>query len=86
MLSVNPYVIVDGAHNEDGAKALAHSIETYFKGKKLIGLMGVFADKDYETILKLIILILKYCIHISRMAAEGLNRQCLKKSSGVYRR
>lgn len=47
-----PVVIVDGAHNPGGAAALAKSIETYFKGRKLIGVMGVFADKDYVRILE----------------------------------
>lgn len=47
-------MIADGAHNEGGAIALRESIDTYFKGKRLIGLAGVFADKDYETILKLL--------------------------------
>lgn len=54
VLSEKPYVIADGAHNEGGAIALRESIDTYFKGKRLIGLAGVFADKDYETILKLL--------------------------------
>lgn len=79
VLSVNPYVIVDGAHNEDGAKALAHSIETYFKGKKLIGLMGVFADKDYETILKLMMPHLKILYTHKPHGDRGLESSALKR-------
>lgn len=48
----NPLVIVDGAHNEDGAKKLAHTIKEQLRGKKLIFLMGVFKDKEYEKIIK----------------------------------
>ena len=50
VLQTNPIVILDGAHNESGAKALAESIVTLLPGKKIYGLFGVFKDKEYETI------------------------------------
>lgn len=46
----NPRIIVDGAHNEDAAKKLAESIRENLKGKRIIYLMGVFKDKEYEKI------------------------------------
>lgn len=52
LLSKNPYIFIDGAHNEDGAKSLAKSIELYFSERRLIYVMGVFADKDYTKILE----------------------------------
>ena len=53
VVSKKPFVIVDGAHNEDAAKSLAKTLELYFKGKKLIFIVGVFADKEYEKILEI---------------------------------
>lgn len=50
VISRKPLVILDGAHNRDGAARLAQSIETYLKDKKKIYIMGVFADKEYEEI------------------------------------
>ena len=47
-----PVFLVDGAHNEDAAKRLRESIEAYFPGKKLIYIMGVFRDKEYEKIIR----------------------------------
>ena len=44
---------MDGAHNEDAAKKLAASIETYFPGKKLFYIMGVFKDKEYEKVIRI---------------------------------
>ena len=44
---------MDGAHNEDAAKKLAASIETYFPRKKLFYIMGVFKDKEYEKIIRI---------------------------------
>ncbi len=53
VLGKKPLFIVDGAHNEDAAKQLASSVETYFEGKRLIYIMGVLRDKEYEKILSL---------------------------------
>lgn len=47
----NPLYIVDGAHNSDAARSLKKSIDFYLKGKKLLYITGVLADKDYDSIL-----------------------------------
>lgn len=51
--SRDPLVLIDGAHNEDAARQLAESIELYFKGRRIIYLLGIFRDKEYETIIRL---------------------------------
>ena len=48
----NPLVIIDGAHNEDAARQLAGSIELYFKDKRIIYILGIFRDKEYEKIIQ----------------------------------
>lgn len=48
ILRVNPLVIIDGAHNYQGAKALAESLEQLFPGKKVILVLGILRDKDVE--------------------------------------
>ncbi len=52
VLQKEPYVIIDGAHNRDGAEVLADSIRRYFPDKKLHYIMGVFRDKEYESIVE----------------------------------
>ncbi|MGN0292857.1 MAG: bifunctional folylpolyglutamate synthase/dihydrofolate synthase [Lachnospiraceae bacterium] len=47
-ISMNPRIIVDGAHNPHGMKQLKESLEYYFPGNHLIGIMGVLADKAYD--------------------------------------
>ncbi len=47
-----PYFIVDGAHNADAAKKLAESIEFYFTNKRIIFIMGVLRDKEYDIIIE----------------------------------
>lgn len=46
-----PLFIVDGAHNEDAARKLVTSIETYLSGKRIIFIMGVLKDKEYEKVI-----------------------------------
>ena len=46
----NPLIILDGAHNEDAALRLRESVESYFPGRRLICIMGVFRDKEYDRI------------------------------------
>lgn len=52
VLSENPYFLVDGAHNGNGVKALAESLRQMFPGEKFHFIMGVMADKDYETMIE----------------------------------
>ena len=47
-----PLFIVDGAHNAGAADKMEESIRHYFNGKKLIYIMGVFADKEYKIVLE----------------------------------
>ena len=53
LLAKKPYFVVDGAHNEDAAKKLAESIEFYFTNKRIIYIMGILRDKEYEKIIGL---------------------------------
>lgn len=53
ILEKKPLFVVDGAHNEDAARELAQSIEQYFANKRIIFIMGVLKDKEYEKIIGL---------------------------------
>lgn len=50
VVSKNPLIIFDGAHNPEGVEAAVLSIKEYFHGKKIIAISGVLSDKDYEYI------------------------------------
>lgn len=47
-----PDFIIDGAHNPAGARALAQSLRTYYPEGGLTLIIGIFADKDYDGVLK----------------------------------
>lgn len=46
VISEKPLVILDGAHNVDGAEALAGFLKDNYSGRRKIILFGVMADKD----------------------------------------
>lgn len=52
IVSRDPLVIFDGAHNAEGIAAAVESIKLYFKDEKVYVLTGVLRDKDYEAIAK----------------------------------
>ena len=54
VLSREPLLIVDGAHNPNGVEALVDTIRAYFPDHKINFVMGVMKDKDYHTMLRLI--------------------------------
>lgn len=51
ILSQKPYFIVDGAHNEDAAKKLAESVRFYFTNRRIIYIIGILRDKEYEKVI-----------------------------------
>ncbi len=46
LISSDPLVLLDGAHNPDGTAALADAVRKYLAGKKVVAIMGMLADKD----------------------------------------
>lgn len=50
LLSKEPLVIFDGAHNPEGISAAVDSIKLYFGKNKVYVLSGVLCDKDYTLI------------------------------------
>lgn len=47
LLSVQPFLLIDGAHNAHGVHALKCSLEELYPNQKFHFIMGVMADKDY---------------------------------------
>ena len=54
ILSRNPLIIFDGAHNPQGIEAAVKSIKTYFENEGVCLVTGVLRDKDYTHIAKML--------------------------------
>ena len=49
VLSREPPVLIDGAHNPGGTAALASALRYYLHGRKIFAIMGMMADKDTKS-------------------------------------
>ena len=53
LIADKPYFVVDGAHNVAAAKKLVQSIQFYFTNRKIVYIMGMFRDKEYEKVIQI---------------------------------
>lgn len=51
LVASSPDFVVDGGHNAQGARALADSLKDVFPGRKAVFVIGILADKDYDSML-----------------------------------
>ena len=54
VLSRNPLFILDGGHNPQCAEALTDSVRRYLPGRRIVFLMGMLADKDYDRVIDIV--------------------------------
>lgn len=52
IIASHPIFIIDGAHNEEAARQLAESIRFYFTNKRIIYIIGILKDKEYDKIIR----------------------------------
>lgn len=77
-LQTEPLVLVDGAHNPNGAEELAKCLQTYLPGKKIFFVMGVMADKGYGEMLDIIVPFAKKFITVAPDSCRALDAVQLK--------
>lgn len=68
-VSKKPLIVIDGAHNPDGAAALAKELKKY--NGEAVAIIGAMRDKDFETVLKRT---LPYCRAAITVEVENMPR------------
>jgi len=48
IISKDPFMIIDGAHNEDGIYALSKALKKYFHDKEIVMIIGMLRDKNHR--------------------------------------
>ena len=71
IIDKKPYFLIDGAHNPAAAKELRDSIQFYFTKRKIIYIIGVFRDKEYD---KVIETTCDLATHVITVAKKGNSR------------
>lgn len=88
MLCESPLVIIDGAHNLAGAKALKTSLLSIFKDKKILGIFTMLSDKAVDEVCEALMPLFKEMIitdvnNPRAMPIEELKRIVTKYHSSV---
>ncbi len=84
ILSRKPIVIIDSAHNAEGAFVLRKALEEYFPRRPVTLIMGVLSDKDYIAMMKTVLPGCKRLFAITTDSPKALPASELAKAAGRY--
>ena len=84
MVSEDPLLIIDGAHNEDAAVQLAETVENCFTNKRLTYIIGVLADKEHEKMLAIMLPYAKRVYTVTPGNARALDAKSLAQEAAKY--
>jgi dihydrofolate synthase/folylpolyglutamate synthase len=79
LLSADPLVLLDGAHNPGGTQALAASVRKYLDGKKIIAVMGMLADKDVDSAIENLTGLFAHVIAVAPNNPRAMDADALAK-------
>ncbi|WP_062551500.1 bifunctional folylpolyglutamate synthase/dihydrofolate synthase [Peptoniphilus phoceensis] len=83
IVSRDPLIILDGAHNFDGIKKLVESIDN-FKFKKLYLIMSILSDKEHKKMLEEISSFTDEVVFVNLDYKRGTSPEELKKEAASY--
>lgn len=83
IVSRDPLIILDGAHNFDGIKKLVESIDN-FKFKKLYLIMSILSDKEHKKMLEEISSFTDEVVFVNLDYKRGTSPEELKKEASGY--
>ena len=81
-----PMVLVDGAHNADGAAVLSRALKEEFTYRKLILVFGVLNDKDFKTMLKKLVPFADLLIVTKPDTIRTMPPEAIMKAAQLYRK
>ena len=82
LISQNPKILLDSAHNAPGMKRLAKAIRTLFSFKRLILIFGVLEDKAYRTMFRTIAPLADRIILTTPLSERALPAEKLESLAG----
>lgn len=84
VLLKEPVFIIDGAHNPEAAEVLKQTLDDYFPGKPRTLIMGVAADKDYQTMMKTMLPAARKLIAVTALTDRALPAAQLAEYARCY--
>lgn len=86
ILSEQPLLVIDGAHNEDAAKKLRETLEMGFTKYEIIYIIGVLADKEHEKMLKMMLPLAAKVFTVTPHNSRAMDGAELAKEAAKYHR
>lgn len=84
VLSRDPLILLDGAHNLQGIQSLANSINHLIRHKHIIVVMGMLKDKQYERSIEIMAKLCNQFIAVRPDNPRALNLQIAAKTAKQY--
>jgi dihydrofolate synthase/folylpolyglutamate synthase len=73
IVSTEPLILIDGAHNEDGIDSLYNALTKYFNSRKIIFVIGMLKDKDYGYAIRKLMPIAHYAVATEPLSERSLS-------------
>lgn len=84
LLCREPLLLIDGAHNTEGATVLRAALDDYFPDKRFSFVMGVSNDKDYRTIADIVLTRCSRIITVTPNSVKALPAAVLADAVSDY--
>lgn len=84
VLHKRPLTILDGGHNEGCASALKAYVESFLKGKRIVAVCSMMADKDYDAYLRTVAPLFDVLIASKTNVPRTLSAADLQKAAAPY--
>jgi dihydrofolate synthase/folylpolyglutamate synthase len=84
IVSTEPLILIDGAHNEDGINSLQAALSKYFSSKKIIFVIGMLKDKDYGYAIKKLIPLAYHTVATEPVSERALTAASMAEAVKPY--
>ncbi len=86
ILKRSPLILIDGAHNEGGAKSLVKGLEQFFPDKKVLLILGMLKDKEVDKVANILAgyACVDKVVTVSPLSVRSLEPQALKEVVKKY--
>jgi dihydrofolate synthase/folylpolyglutamate synthase len=75
----DPVILLEGAHNPQGAAAAAETLRALFPDRKLVLLLGMLADKDVEGVLEAVVPLAEAVVTVTPPSPRALDAEALRR-------
>ncbi len=84
LLRTNPIILLDGAHNSEGIRALSKTIERHLHGKRIVVVMGMLSDKQTEQSVAVMAQLCDTFIATAPVSPRALDQQTVARTAEKY--